>query len=70
MVSRKYPEVLLALVKGRQLLINAIFKSPQILGGLPFSTGFRKTIKLTLVKQNLPCGNKLISNENIINEAE
>lgn len=72
LVSRKYLEVLLVLEKGKQLLINAIFKSPQISGGLPFSTGFRKTIKLTFVKKTptLHCGNKLISNPNIINEAE
>lgn len=70
LVSRKYLEVLLVLEKGKQLLINAIFKSPQISGGLPFSIGFRKTIKSTFVKISLHCGNKLISNPNIINEAE
>lgn len=70
LVSRKCLEVLLLLVKGKQLLINESFKWPQILGGLPFSTGFRKTIKLTFVKKSLHCGNKLISNPNIINEAE
>lgn len=70
LISRKCLEILLVLVKGKQLLINAIFKSPQILGGLAFSTGFRKNIKLTFVKQSLHCGNKLISNPNTINEGE